>query len=250
MANKMRIETDNAPASTGHRSNAMIAAGILFTGGHIGGPLGKPGEHLPPAETLEEQVDWCLRHTEQLMIAGGATKERTVEISAFMVPWERRTVVRERTRAFLGFDPPLYHELPVADCAAHAWLEMDGIAVADPCLKVEDVANIMEPFGHGQGLVRSGPLVFINGLTAPGHTLGEQSTNLLREAARQLEGAGSALANLVKLTVFLAEFDIYPEFNEATKVAFASFEPPTRSVLVAPEITGNSLLRVDMVALA
>ena len=56
--------------------------------------------------------------------------------------------------------------------------------------------------------------------------------------------------DLVKLTVYLYEFDPYPQFNEATMQHFADTVPPTRSVLVAPEITGSAKIVIDAVALA
>jgi hypothetical protein len=52
------------------------------------------------------------------------------------------------------------------------------------------------------------------------------------------------------MIVYMSGYDIYPQFNEETKRQFAAFDPPARSVLIAPEITGDSFLRIDMVALA
>jgi enamine deaminase RidA (YjgF/YER057c/UK114 family) len=159
-------------------------------------------------------------------------------------------LVGEQVRQYLGFTPRLVHWEQVSDVAMHAMLEMDGVSVADREMDLAQAAEILRPFGKGEGVVHSGPFVMLNGLTAPGSSLGEQSSNLLAEADRLLRTAGSALSQSVKMTVYLAEFDPYPEFNEATKVAFAAFEPPARSVLVAPRVTGKHLLRVDLLALA
>ncbi|MBM4428843.1 MAG: RidA family protein [Chloroflexi bacterium] len=252
MDRRIRIETDKAPASTGYRSNAMVAAGFVFTGGHIGAPISTPDNRIPPAETLQEQVDLCLRHMEQLIMAGGGTLKRVVEVSSFLVhsAYRHRHQVSQQVTQFLGFAPPLLHWQEIADVALHAMLELDGVSVVDPQMDLARAADILRPFGCGQGLVHSGPFVMINGLVAPGASLSEQSTNLLARADRLLQEVGSGLDQLVKMTVYLAEFDPYPEFNEATRVAFADFEPPTRSVLVAPAVTGEHLVRVDMIALA
>lgn len=248
MDRRRRIETDKAPSSIGYRSNAMAAAGFVFTGGHVGAPMEPPGELPAPAETLEEQVDLCLQHTEQLSLAGGAPKERVVEVSAFLVPIERRDVVRQHVLDFLGFNPPLLRVRTVRRIALDAMLELDWIAVADPQITIEEATDILRPFGHGHGLVRSGPFVMINGLTAPGASLGEQTMNLFAEADRQFREAGTALSNVIKLTVYIGGGE-YPDFNEATKVLFANFEPPTRSVL-GRALPGDSLLQVDLIALA
>jgi enamine deaminase RidA (YjgF/YER057c/UK114 family) len=252
MDRRTRIETDKAPASSGFRSNAMVAAGFVFTGGHIGAPISTPDNRLPLELTLEKQVGLCLKHTEQLILAGGGTLQGLVEMSAFLIPsaYKRRSDVTHLTTSYLGSVPPLLHVERVADVAMHGMLEMDGIALAGKTWSITEAVEILRPFGEGEGVVKSGPFVFLNGLSAPGENLSEQSENLLKEAARRLKRAGSDLSQLVKMTVYLAEFDPYPEFNEATKVAFAQFEPPTRSVLVAPEVTGKSLVRINMIALA
>jgi len=248
MSRRKRIETDKAPSSIGYRSNAMAAAGFVFTGGHVGAPKAPPGEMPVPAATLEEQVDLCLQHIEQLSLAGGAPKERVVEVSAFIVPFEREDVVRQHVREFLGFTPPLFNPRPVRKIALDAMLELDWIAVADPQIGIAEATKILHPFGHSQGLTRSGPFVMINGLTAPGTTLTEQTMNLFAEADRQFRQAGTALSNVIKLTVYIGGGQ-YPDFNEATKLLFADFEPPTRSVL-GRALPGKSLLQVDLIALA
>jgi enamine deaminase RidA (YjgF/YER057c/UK114 family) len=230
----------------------MVAAGFVFTAGHIGAPLAPPGTRADPAPTLDAQVDWCLRHMEQLALAGGGTLDRFVEVSAFLVPdaFKARDAVRQRITDFLGYTPPLLHTHRIQDVAAHAMLEIDGVAIVGSSRTPGEAASILRPFGQGRGLVSSGPFVFLNGMTAPGATLGEQTHNLLNEASIQLHEAGSARSQLVKMTVYNAEYHDYPQFNEETKQWFAAFDPPARSVLVAPQVTGDALLRIDMIALA
>jgi enamine deaminase RidA (YjgF/YER057c/UK114 family) len=89
----------------------------------------------------------------------------------------------------------------------------------------------------------------LNGLSAEGATLGEQSYAVLRKADELLRAAGSSMQQLVKMNVYIAEFDPYPQFNDATRELFADFTPPTRSVIVAPAVTAPALLRIDFLAL-
>ncbi len=249
-AQRCRIETPNAPPSMGFRSQGMVAAGFLFTGGQVGAPMPQEGVQRGPAATLEEQVALCLQHLEQVTLAAGASKAQVIEVSAFVVPAGKEQQVLRQVEDFLGFTPPLFNSKTVSDVAMHGLLELDWIALMDEHLSRQEGVEILRPFGHGEGLVRSGPFVMLNGLTAPGASLGEQTINLLAEADRRLQQAGTALRHTVKLTVYIADFDAYPQFNDATKQAFASFTPPTRSVLVAPEVTGAALLRMDLLALA
>lgn len=250
MAGRKRIETELAPASAGYRSNAMTAAGFVFTSGHIGAPVSTADRRTAPAATLEAQSDLALTHMQTLIVAGGGALDRLVEVSAFVVPFEQRTIVDARTRALLGGMPPLFHVEPVADVALHGMLEIDGVALAESELGMAQAVELLRPFGQGEGVVRSGPFVLLNGMTAAGDTLGEQTRNLLVQADDKLRRAGTALSNLVKMTVYISDFDSYPQFNDVTKELFADFDPPTRSVLVAPRVTGESLLRIHLLALA
>ncbi|MCC7162549.1 MAG: hypothetical protein IT331_08645 [Anaerolineae bacterium] len=250
MNRRRRIETDRAPASIGYRSNAMLAAGFLFTGGHIGVPLSSPENRVLPVGTLAEQADIALSHMHNLMLAGGGDLKRVIEVAAFIVPADGEEIVRERTRAFLGYAPPLFHADAVADVALHGLLEVDGIALADSSLTIAEAAEILRPFGSESGMIHSGAFIIINGLTGPGSSLGEQTRNLFQNAASQLEQVGSNLSNLVKLTVYTSDYAAYPEFNDVTRELFAGFDPPTRSVVIAPQITAGAFVRVNLIALA
>jgi enamine deaminase RidA (YjgF/YER057c/UK114 family) len=249
MLARRRIETDRVPPSTGFRSQGMIAAGLLFTGGQIGAPLHQDGSVREPAATLEEQVALCLRHLDTLTLVAGTSKERVVEVSAFVVPPGKQEHVRAQTRAFIGRQVPLFNGLDVGDVALHGLIEMDWIAAMPDGPAVDRAATWLAPLGHGEAVEKGGPFVMLNGLSAPGVSMREQSENLLAKASELLQREGSALEQLVKMTVYIAAFDLYPDFNEVTKARFASFMPPTRSVVVAPNMTKEALLRIDFLAL-
>jgi 2-iminobutanoate/2-iminopropanoate deaminase len=245
---RQRIETDLAPPSTGFRSQAMVAGGLLFTGGMIGMPYLTNGEEREPA-TLEEQVHLCLRHLEQVSLAGGAPATNVVEVSAFLVPPSAPAAVEEQIAGFLGHRPPLINTRMVEDVAMHGLLELDWIARVDNDLSQAQAAEWLKPLGHTPGLHGCGPFVALNGVHAAGATLEEQSYAVLREAAASLGAVGSGFDHLVKMTVYIAAFNDYPQFDGATRGVFGNLLPPTRSVVVAPAITGAALLRVDFLAL-
>jgi 2-iminobutanoate/2-iminopropanoate deaminase len=251
---RRRIETDKAPPSTGFRSQAVAAAGLLFTGGMIGSPVvasDAVGAIRAPAPTLEEQVDLCLRHLEQVTLAGGGDKSRVVEVSSFPVSHAYTAAIQKQVEAWLGYAPPLFNQHVVRDVAMHALLELDWIALLDPALAPAEAAAWLAPMGKEPGLHSSGPFLFLNGVTAVegGETLGAQSEAVFQRAGELLAAAGSGLEHLVKMTVYIAEFDAYPQFNDVTKRLFAEIVPPTRSVIVAPAMTNPAQLRIDFVAL-
>lgn len=248
---RVRFETDAAPPSTGFRSQALAAGGVLFTGGQIGAPYRRGAELRALAPTFEGQVDAALEHLAAVTWATGASLERVVELSAFTTVPDGERIVRERARAFLGFEPPLVNHVAVADCAMHGDVELDW-AVALPGTDPAAAVDALRPFMHAhQGdVVASGPFLVLNGVTASGQDMAAQSEALIDTLLERLAAHGATLQDVTKLTVYIQAFDIYPAFNEVTTRRFASIIPPTRSVIVAPAITGEALLRVDVLATA
>lgn len=248
---KIRIETENAPPSTGFRSQGLIAGGVLFTGGQIGAEMPQDGVLREPSQDLEEAVALTLGHLEQVTLAADCSKEKVFEVSAFPKVSGKRQVIESVVREYLQFFPPLFNYHEVFDVAAHALLEMDWMAAVDEELGADQAAHILVPLGNGpkETALESGPFVIWNQLAGFGKDLGEASETLLTDVKKRLEQRGGSLEDLVKLTVYLKEFDPYPQFNEATKKAFAEIIPPTRSVLVAPGVTGEAQIVIDVLAL-
>lgn len=248
---KVRIETEKAPPSTGFRSQGLVAGGVLFTGGQIGAAMPEEGVLREPSTDLKEAVQLTLGHLEQVTLASGSSSEQVFEVSAFPKVSGKREVIAEVVKKFLGYNPPLFNYHEVFDVAAHALLEMDWMAAEKAGQDLEQLAEILRPLGNGpeQVMIESGPFRIWNRLKGHGQDLGEASEVLLSEIKSRLEEQGGELDDLVKLTVFIKEFDPYPLFNEATKQAFADIMPPTRSVLVAPEVTGKAQICMDVLAL-
>lgn len=252
VAPRRRHETDDAPPSTGFRSQALATSGFLFTGGQIGAPYrrGEPIRAL--ADTFDGQVDAALAHLVAVTRAAGAPLDRVVELSAFTTVPEGEAVVRAKARAALGYDVPLLTHVAVADCAMHGDVELDWAVSLDEAADPAAAAAVLRPFMHGPaaGVARSGPFLVRNGAVGAGATMEAQSEALLDALDAELAAHGAGLADLAKLTVYIRAFDEYPAFNDVTMRRFADFVPPTRSVVVAPAITGASLVRIDALATA
>jgi enamine deaminase RidA (YjgF/YER057c/UK114 family) len=248
---RVRFETDAAPPSTGFRSQALAAGGVLFTGGQIGAPYRRGTELRALAPTFEGQVDAALEHLAAVTWAAGAPLERVVELSAFTTVPDGERVVRERSRAFLGFDPPLLNHVAVDDCAMHGDVELDW-AVALPGTDPVAATDALRQFMHAPAgeVIASGPFLVLNGARATGADMAEQSAALIDRVLARLEPPGATLQDVTKLTVYIQAFDIYPAFNAVTLRRFAAIIPPTRSVVVAPHLTGDALVSVDVLATA
>ena len=245
-------ETDTAPPSYGHRSQAIVADGFLFTGGQIGVPLHRPGNRdLYHAEgTLAEQVSLCLQHMEAITSAVGGRRDQVVEVAAFVARPDGRATVDEALAHFFGDVRPVLHFQEVADVALHGLLEMDWIAYLDDALTPAEAADVVAPLGSletGDEVVRTGPFLMINGVLGHGDDMTAASEDVFNQIASRLEPFEVGLEQVIKMTVYVDEFDRYPEFNVVTQRLFVNSPLPTRSVIVAPAITGRAGVRIDVV---
>jgi enamine deaminase RidA (YjgF/YER057c/UK114 family) len=248
------VETDAAPPSYGYRSQAVVASGYLFTGGQIGvrhhrGP--DADATAVPDRPLEEQLDLCLRHLDAITVAAGGTRDRVVEVSAFVVDDGSLPLVQRVVDRFLGVRPPILGYRDVQDVAFHGRVELDWIACLEPDLEVAEAAEVIRPLGDlgtGAEVVRSGPFLITNGVLGSGADMTAAAQSAVNEIATRLGSAGARLEDLVKLVVYIDEFDDYPAFDRVTRDMFVGDPLPTRSVIVAPEVTGSARVRVDVLA--
>jgi 2-iminobutanoate/2-iminopropanoate deaminase len=245
-------ETDTAPASYGHRSQAIVAGGFLFTGGQIGVPLERSGprDQYVAGGSLDEQLQLCLQHMEAITIAVGGDRSQVVEIAAFVAQPDGRPHVDHALMSFLGGAPPLVHYQEVADVALHGLVEMDWVACLDDAMSLSDAALIIKPLGRldtGSDVVKSGPFLITNAVMGHGEDMTAASEDAFEQVLGRLAPFGAGLDNILKMVVYVDEFDRYPDFNVVTQRLFTNPPLPTRSVIVAPAVTGTAAVRIDLV---
>ena len=96
---------------------------------------------------------------------------------------------------------------------------------------VELGAGFPAPVGAYSPVIRAGDFLFVSGQvpTDPatgnvvGKTVAEQTKYVIEKLGRTLAAAGSALRDVVSVTVYLADINDWTEFNGAYK---AAFQPP------------------------
>ena len=111
------------------------------------------------------------------------------------------------------------------------------------------------PYSQG---IRAGNLVFTAGqialdpetqqVVAPGIT--EQTERVLENLNAILEAAGSSLAQTVKATVFLKDFNDFAAMNAvyAAYLAADGMTPPARSTVEVSRLPKDVLVEIDLVA--
>lgn len=111
------------------------------------------------------------------------------------------------------------------------------------------------PYSQG---IRAGNLVFTAGqialdpvtqqVVAPG--IAEQTTQVFENLKAILEEAGTSLANVVKATVFLKDFNDFGAMNAvyATYMTANGATPPARTTVEVSRLPKDVLVEIDLVA--
>jgi 2-iminobutanoate/2-iminopropanoate deaminase len=111
------------------------------------------------------------------------------------------------------------------------------------------------PYSQG---IRTGNLVFTAGqialdpetqqVVAPGIT--EQTERVLENLKAILEAAGSSMAQTLKATVFLKDFNDFAAMNAvyAAYLAAEGMTPPARSTVEVSRLPKDVLVEIDLVA--
>ncbi len=98
-------------------------------------------------------------------------------------------------------------------------------------------------------VVTYGNLVFLSGIGA--HFQGDikaHTQNVLEQMEKRLTEAGSSMAKVLKVNVYLNDLKDYAAMNEVFAGKFGP-EPPVRTTIAAAGgIPGNSLVEIDCIA--
>ena len=110
------------------------------------------------------------------------------------------------------------------------------------------------PYSQG---VRAGSLVFTAGQIAldpvtqlvVGPGISEQTTQVMENLKAILEAAGSGLANVVKATVFLKDFNDFADMNAVYGAYLApnGVTPPARTTVEVSRLTKDVLVEIELV---
>lgn len=104
--------------------------------------------------------------------------------------------------------------------------------------RLENPAGLATPGGHYSHVAIANGLVFVSGqlpIDADGRKLTdasfeEQAAQVLSNLAAALDGAGSSIAQLVQVRVYLADIEHWPSFNRIY-AAWAGDARPARAIV-------------------
>jgi enamine deaminase RidA (YjgF/YER057c/UK114 family) len=114
--------------------------------------------------------------------------------------------------------------------------------------KINPVDNDQEiPLFSGSR--KHGDLIYVAGKGA--HFDGDikaHTTHVLDEMEKELVNAGSSMANVLKVNVYLHDLNDYAAMNEAYRGRFGNIPPVRTTIAVYGGVPGNSLVEMDCIA--
>jgi 2-iminobutanoate/2-iminopropanoate deaminase len=117
-------------------------------------------------------------------------------------------------------------------------------------------ATMAAPGGHYSHAVVAGGFVFVSGqlpIAPDGKKLNEapfeeQARQVLDNVAQALEGAGSSIARLTQVRVYVTDIGLWPAFN-TLYAKWAGNARPARCVVPVPQLHYGFKIEIEAVAL-
>lgn len=127
MADKIVVQTDQAPRAVGPYSQAIVADGFVFTSGQI--PLSPSTGKLVEGD-IGEQAHQVMRNLQAVLLAAGSDLSRAVKTTVFLADINDFKVVNEIYAGyFTGAVPPARSTVQVAALPLGARIEIELVAL-------------------------------------------------------------------------------------------------------------------------
>ena len=201
------VTIERIGASRGFSQAVVVTANgtkTIYVSGQVG-----------QGDGLAEQSTSVLEAVAQRLEAAGATIDDLVKIVTYIsdyTPEDRRTFGAARTQAFGSEDLPASTLLGVQSLVTDQYeIEVDAIAiVSDGSGGGADTEFIGPTSGFSQAVTTQGSsakTIYISGQVGrAGESLATQADQAYASLRRQLEASGATPADLVKITVYMADY--------------------------------------------
>ena len=123
---KVIVSTPHAPTAIGPYSQAVRAGDLLFCSGQI--PIDLATGNLVEGD-VRAQTECVLNHLRAVLEAGGASLDRVVKATIFLVDLADFAAVNDVYRRFFPSEPPARACVQVSRLPRDARVEIEAIAV-------------------------------------------------------------------------------------------------------------------------
>ena len=230
---------------------ATTNAGVktIFVSGQVG-----------RGDTLREHVESAFAGVVRRLEQAGATPADVVKIRVFVKDFEPAqypTIAEARLATFPEEDQwPASTMIGVRALAAEPLrVEIEAIAVVaepDVDLEIERFAPANGFSGAVAVTAHGVKTVYVAGQVGTGDTLAEQTAAVWQRVAQRLDAAGASLADLVKATTYIVDFDPatdLPAYRAGREQALTLDEMPASTLLGIPALAAEQF-RVEIDGIA
>ena len=222
---------------------------MIFVSGQVG-----------QGDTLREHVESAFAGVVRRLEQAGATPADVVKIRIFVKDFEPAqypTIAEVRLATFPDEDHwPASTMIGVRALAADSLrVEVEAIAVvaeSDVDLEIERFAPANGFSGAVAVTAHDVKTVYVAGQVATGDGLAEQTAAVWQRVARRLDAAGASLADLVKATTYIADFDPQtdlPAYRAGREQALALDDMPASTLLGIPALAAEQYrIEIDGIA--
>jgi 2-iminobutanoate/2-iminopropanoate deaminase len=214
-------------------------------------------KRLDEADTVANEVRYCLNRLEQRLQGRGLTKRDIAKVTAYITDVSYRTELFAGIKAF--FDPGPYPVVfaVVAGIAVGCRVELEIVAPTRTTIEFFTPAGTVQPnsLGSSSGAAAHDYMfAAVNTLDLTGmrrdpsaHTVADETRMCLQKLNAVLAKKGLSLRDLVKVNAYLSQDSYRTEFWDAYKKALEPGPYPARCTWVAG-LAGDCRVQLDAVA--
>jgi len=120
-----KVQTKNAPITTGYYSQAVVYNGLIFVSGQLAiNP--ETGEEI--TGSIEAQTEQCLRNVEAILVAAKSDLNNVLKFTIFVSDESLWSAVNETYKRILGEHKPARAVIPVGKFRGSFLIEIEAIA--------------------------------------------------------------------------------------------------------------------------
>ena len=120
------VTTDKAPGpfKGAPYSQGIVAGGLVFTAGQLGGKPDGSG----PEGGIEQQTEQAFLNLKAILEAAGSSLDRIVKTTVFLTSLDDFAGMNEVYRRYVGAVPPARSTVGISELPAGALIEIEAIA--------------------------------------------------------------------------------------------------------------------------
>jgi 2-iminobutanoate/2-iminopropanoate deaminase len=125
MSEIKKIETEKAPAASGHYSQGIVQNGVVYVSGQVA-KNAVTGDRIP--DSIGAQTELALRNVEAVLTAAGSDLKHVLKMTVFISGMEYWAEVNAAYAKVLGDHKPARAIIPVGDFGNGLKIEIEAVA--------------------------------------------------------------------------------------------------------------------------